>query len=79
MRLLREHRAGLELLRLALRDAGSPYAAVLDAVSATLPDPSPRDRDAVARLAAQGPPVEEVGMDGDLGPYPMPDLSGGRR
>ena len=32
-----EHRAGLELLRLALRDADSPWADVLDSVSATLP------------------------------------------
>ncbi|MEJ7706842.1 MAG: molecular chaperone TorD family protein [Nocardioidaceae bacterium] len=28
--LMLDHRAGLELLRLALRDAGSPWAAVLD-------------------------------------------------
>ena len=36
-RLLLEHRAGLELLGLALADAGSPYAAATTAVSATLP------------------------------------------
>ncbi|WP_372593762.1 nitrate reductase molybdenum cofactor assembly chaperone, partial [Actinotalea sp.] len=35
IRLLLEHRAGLELLRLALLDAGSPYAGALTAVSAT--------------------------------------------
>jgi nitrate reductase delta subunit len=75
MRLLREHRAGLELLRLALHDAGSPYADLLDAVSATLPDPSPRDREAVLRLAAEGPPAEEVGLEG----YPVPDMTGARR
>jgi nitrate reductase delta subunit len=72
MRLLREHRAGLELLRLALHDTASPYADLLDAVSATLPDPSPRDREAVLRLAAEGPPAEEVGLEG----YPVPDVVG---
>lgn len=61
-RLLSEHRAGLELLRLALADAGSPWTGVLDAVSATLPPLTGRHRDAVARLAAEGPPEEEVGL-----------------
>lgn len=36
-KLLLEHRAGLELLRLALRDASAPRADVLESVSATLP------------------------------------------
>ncbi|MFD8302883.1 nitrate reductase molybdenum cofactor assembly chaperone [Streptomyces sp. NPDC059690] len=35
--LLTEHRAGLERLRAALTDFGTPYASVLDAVCATLP------------------------------------------
>ncbi|GGV44870.1 hypothetical protein GCM10010182_81640 [Actinomadura cremea] len=60
-RLLVEHRAGLELLRLALADAASAWTPVLDAVSATLPPLTGRDRDAVARLIAEGPPEEEVG------------------
>ncbi|HEU5161126.1 MAG TPA: nitrate reductase molybdenum cofactor assembly chaperone [Streptosporangiaceae bacterium] len=62
-RLLTEHRAGLELLRLALTEMRSPWAAVLDAVSATLPPTSARDYEAVSRLAAAGPPEEEVGLD----------------
>ncbi|MEV5831163.1 nitrate reductase molybdenum cofactor assembly chaperone [Spirillospora sp. NPDC052242] len=61
-RLLLEHRAGLELLRLALTEAQSPWTGVLDAVSATLPPLTGRDRDAVARLVAEGPPEEEVGL-----------------
>ncbi|GAB2687484.1 nitrate reductase molybdenum cofactor assembly chaperone [Thalassiella azotivora] len=60
--LLLDHRAGLELLRLALADRGSPWARVLDAVSATLPPLGGDERAAVARLAAQGPPAEEVGL-----------------
>jgi len=71
-RLLIEHRAGLELLRLALHDAGSPYADVLDAVSATLPALVGRERDAVARLAAEGPPAEEVGLAPFAPPEYMP-------
>ncbi|OLT12130.1 nitrate reductase molybdenum cofactor assembly chaperone [Actinomadura sp. CNU-125] len=61
-RLLLEHRAGVELLRLALTEAGSPWTGVLDAVSATLPPLSGDIEDAVARLAAEGPPEEQVGL-----------------
>ena len=74
-RLLLEHRAGLELLGLALGDAGSPYAAAPAAVSATLPPLQGPVREAVARLAAEGPPGEEVGLD----PFVPPEVSGARR
>jgi nitrate reductase delta subunit len=60
--LLVEHRAGIELLRLALHDARSPWADVLDSVSATLPALAGDIRTAVARLAAEGPPEEQVGL-----------------
>ncbi len=73
-RLLIEHRAGLELLRLALADAGSPYADALAAVSATLPPLAGPDREAVARLAAEGPPNEDVGLE----PFAPPDYMGAR-
>ncbi|MER7847764.1 nitrate reductase molybdenum cofactor assembly chaperone [Kitasatospora sp. NPDC096077] len=59
---LQEHRAALELLRLALRDHRSPYADVLEAVCATLPGASPADRAAALRLARSGPPAETVGL-----------------
>jgi nitrate reductase delta subunit len=74
-RLLQEHRAGLELLGLALSEAGSPYAAATAAVSATLPPLHRSILEAVARLAAEGPPGEEVGLD----PFVPPDVSGARR
>jgi nitrate reductase delta subunit len=61
-RLLIEHRAGLELMRLGLCEARSPWACVLTSISATLPPLHGRDHDAVARLAAAGPPEEEVGL-----------------
>jgi nitrate reductase delta subunit len=62
-RLLTDHRAGLELLRLALHDHQSPWAHVLDSVSATLPRLRGDERAAAARLAAQGPPDEQVGLE----------------
>jgi len=80
--LLLEHRAGLELLRLALEDAHSPWAHVLQAVSATLPQLAGDDREAVMKLAAQGPPAEEVGLAPFAPPETMipnylPDSRGG--
>jgi nitrate reductase delta subunit len=60
--LILDHRAGLELLRLSLLDLRSPWAPVVDAVCATLPPLRGDERDAVRRLAAEGPPEEEVGL-----------------
>jgi nitrate reductase delta subunit len=74
--LLLAHRAGLELLRLALEDAHSPWALVLRAVSATLPPLVGDDREAVAKLAAQGPPAEEVGLAPFAPPEYMPEPAG---
>lgn len=72
--LLLEHRAGVELLRLALQDAASPYADAVAAVTATLPALRGDERQAVARLAAEGPPGEDVGLE----PFAPPDLMGAR-
>jgi nitrate reductase delta subunit len=79
LRLLTEHRAGLELMRLGLHDAASPWAHVLDSVSATLPPLGSRDRDAVARLAAEGPPEEQVGLAPFAPPEYMPEPQAVRR
>jgi nitrate reductase delta subunit len=80
LRLLAEHRAGVELLHRALTDAGSPYALVLDAVRAVLPEPAPRDLERALELARTGPPEEEVGLE-PFGPpeYMGSSHSGGRR
>jgi len=66
--LLLDHRAGLELLRLALVEDWSPWAGAVEAVCATLPPLRGDERDAVRRLAAEGPPAEEVGLT----PYGTP-------
>ena len=71
--LMLDHRAGLELLRLSLRDMGSPWAGLVDAVTASLPPLRGDERDAVRRLAAEGPPEEEVG----LAPFAQPQFSPG--
>jgi nitrate reductase delta subunit len=75
---LREHRAALELLRLAVRERDSPYAEVLDAVCLTLGEPSAADRARAIKLAAVGPPSELVGLE----PFAPPEVtpgSGARR
>ncbi|MGW5053644.1 nitrate reductase molybdenum cofactor assembly chaperone [Actinokineospora sp. NPDC004072] len=74
VRLLVEHRAGLELMRLGLHEHGSPWAHVVDSVCATLPPLGRRDHDEAARLAADGPPEEAVG----LAPFGPPAREGER-
>jgi nitrate reductase delta subunit len=71
--LILDHRAGLELLRLSLRDMASPWFPAIDAVCATLPPMRGEEHDAVRRLAAEGPPEEEVG----LAPFATPEFSPG--
>jgi nitrate reductase delta subunit len=71
--LMLDHRAGLELLRLSLADLSSPWAALVDVVTATLPPLRGDERDAVRRLAAEGPPEEDVG----LAPFAAPQFSPG--
>jgi nitrate reductase delta subunit len=68
--LLLAHRAGFELLRLALLKAGSPWAGILVAVAGTLPPLQGPEHEAVARLAAEGPPGEDVGLE-PYGPRPL--------
>ncbi|GAA5106490.1 nitrate reductase molybdenum cofactor assembly chaperone [Haloechinothrix salitolerans] len=70
---LRQHRAGIELIRTALCDSGSPYADVLDALAALLPTLSTSEYGRVADLAADGPPTEQVG----LAPFAPPEYLAG--
>jgi nitrate reductase molybdenum cofactor assembly chaperone NarJ/NarW len=62
-RLLLDHRAGVEMLRLALTEAVSPWAGALTAVCETLPELKGDEAEAVRRLIEQGPPAEEVGLE----------------
>ncbi len=60
--LLASHRDGIEVMRSALHGAGSPYAHLLDALVATLPQVSEEVMDRFHRLVTQGPPTEMVGV-----------------
>ncbi|MDU0315435.1 nitrate reductase molybdenum cofactor assembly chaperone [Phycicoccus sp. M110.8] len=62
-RLLLDHRAGLEVLRIALADKGSPWHDVVLALVATLPELQGDDEEQLAALVAAGPPSEDVGLD----------------
>ena len=62
-KLLRAHRADLELLLRALRDAPSPYADIIEAVCAQLPALRRPDQALVRRFWESGPPAEEVGLE----------------
>ncbi len=73
--LLLDHRAGLEVLRLSLLDSRSPYVDALTAICSTLPPLAGEEREAVAALAAQGPPEEEVGLE----PFAPPEYMGATR
>ena len=76
--LLGEHRAAIELVRLSLRELGTPYAGVLDAVCLTLGEASATVRETVGRLAAAGPPQELVGLEPFAPPEVMPSTEARR-
>ena len=80
-RLLLDHRASVELLRLSLRDSASPWTGAVQAVCATLPQIKGPEADLVQRLALEGPPAEEVGMTpyGTPGFDPLLESAGGAR
>lgn len=69
---LRESRVALELLWAALRDASSPWAGVLEAVCGELPALDEAGRELARRLAAEGPPGEQVGLEPFGPPEVMP-------
>lgn len=77
-KLLNDHRSGIELLQLGLDAKSSPWADAVTALRATLPPMSGSQAEAVSRLLAEGPPDEEVGLDGyaldpRLNPHPADD------
>jgi len=74
-KLLRAHRADLELLLRALREVPSPYAHVVEAVCARLPALRRPDEALVRRFWESGPPAEEVGLE----PFAPPSYLEGAR
>ena len=61
--LLTRHRVGIEVLRAGLARRDSPWLPVLEALRTTLPVLDGDDEEALARLVAEGPPQEEVGLE----------------
>jgi nitrate reductase delta subunit len=70
--LLREYRAALALIQIGLREKGSPYVHLLDALCAGLPAMVPADEEQLRRLIAEGPPHEQVGLEPFAPPEVMP-------
>lgn len=74
--LLDRHRASIELIRASLKDIDSPWASLLDVVRAGLPGLTRRQISRIRRLAEEGPPTEEVGMEPFAPPEVMPNQPG---
>jgi nitrate reductase delta subunit len=75
--LLRAHRSDLELVRIALRDAKTPYADVVEGLCVLLPKLARRESAAIRKIWTDGPPDEGVGLE----PFAPPDYltrEGGR-
>jgi len=68
-------RPGIELLRASLHDIDSPYATVLDAVVSILPPLSAEELAEARRIAREGPPDEEVGLEPFAPPEVMPEMA----
>jgi nitrate reductase delta subunit len=69
---LREYRAALALIQMSLRENGSPYVHLLDALCAGLPEMTLPDEERLRRLIAEGPPHEQVGLEPFAPPEVMP-------
>ncbi len=69
------HQRGIVVLRRSLEDESSPYAGAVAAIEAVLPRPSAGVLEAAERLATEGPPIEQVGLD----PFAPAGSSGARR
>ncbi len=70
--LLDRHRPAIELVRDSLHRERSPFAELLDAVVDGLPGLTGRQLARIKRLAAEGPPTEQVGLEPFAPPEVMP-------
>jgi nitrate reductase delta subunit len=75
---LAQLRAGIEVVRAGLHEAGSAYSLLLDALVAGLPKLGRQERAALERLVAEGPPTELVGLEPFAPPEFMPEPVSGR-
>ncbi len=70
--LLDRNRPSIELIRAGLHEDQDPFAELLDAVVEMLPGLTRRQIARIRRLAADGPPTEEVGLEPFAPPEVMP-------
>lgn len=75
--LLGEHVIAIELVRAGLRQEDNVFAAALDLVAEQVPGLNSRQLAKLRRLAASGPPTEEVGLEPFAPPEVMGDGEGG--
>jgi nitrate reductase molybdenum cofactor assembly chaperone NarJ/NarW len=71
--LLAEFRPMIELIRLSLERAESPYAGLIAALCLLLPELRDDELVELRRLAREGPPGESVGLEPFAPPEVMPD------
>lgn len=74
--LLDRHRESIELVRASLARDDSPWTALFDVIRDGLPNLSRRQINKIKRLAEEGPPTEEVGMEPFAPPEVMPSQPG---
>lgn len=72
LEILARHRESIELVRGSLHADGSQWAALLDAVVLPLPGLTRAQAARIRRLAQDGPPGEEVGLEPFAPPEMMP-------
>jgi nitrate reductase delta subunit len=59
LNILQEHRAGIKLLEIALRDMKSPYQRLVEAIFNKIPG---KETQLTLKLIQEGPPIETVGL-----------------
>ncbi|MCO5314803.1 MAG: nitrate reductase molybdenum cofactor assembly chaperone [Solirubrobacterales bacterium] len=74
--LLDRHRESIELIRAGLDRNGSPWTVLFDVIRDGMPGLTRRQLNRVRRLAEEGPPSEEVGMEPFAPPEVMPNQPG---
>jgi nitrate reductase delta subunit len=70
--LLAQHTVSIQLVRASLRRDSNAYVGALDLVAERLPSLSRRELAKLRRLAASGPPTEQVGLE----PFAPPEVMG---
>lgn len=76
IKLLDRHRESIELIRGSLKKDGSQWAEPIEVVVEALPGLTSRQVNRIRRLAEEGPPTEEVGLEPFAPPEVMPSRPG---